>query len=174
MSTPQSRREFLRPRRLLDSAYGSARRRAPGKAEIAEREDQLRLHRRRRQGRQRHRRRRPASATSSPSATSTRTRWTRQGARSIPKAKKSTTSARCSTRWASSIDAVTVSTPDHTTPRPPRWRMQMGKHCYCQKPLTHSVYEARQLGEIAREKKVATQMGNQGTADNGLRRSASR
>ena len=43
--------------------------------------------------------------------------------------------------------------------------MRMGKHCFCQKPLTHTIYEARLMGEIAREKKVATQMGNQGTAD---------
>ena len=42
----------------------------------------------------------------------------------------------------------------------------MGKHVYCQKPLTHSIWEARRLGEIAREKGVATQMGNQGTAIN--------
>jgi len=48
----------------------------------------------------------------------------------------------------------------------------MGKHCFCQKPLTHSLWEARRLGEIAREKKVATQMGNQGTASGGLRRAA--
>ena len=43
--------------------------------------------------------------------------------------------------------------------------MKMGKHCFTQKPLTHTIYEARLLGEIAREKKLATQMGNQGTAE---------
>ena len=43
--------------------------------------------------------------------------------------------------------------------------MRMGKHCFCQKPLTHTIYEARLMAEVAREKKVATQMGNQGTAD---------
>ena len=42
--------------------------------------------------------------------------------------------------------------------------MRMGKACFTQKPLTHTIYEARRLGEIAREMKVATQMGNQGTA----------
>ena len=47
--------------------------------------------------------------------------------------------------------------------------MRLGKHCFCQKPLTHSIYEARRLGEIARDKKLATQMGNQGTASSGLR-----
>jgi predicted dehydrogenase len=48
--------------------------------------------------------------------------------------------------------------------------MKMGKHVYCQKPLTHSVFEARQMREIAAKHKVATQMGNQGTAASGLRR----
>ena len=48
--------------------------------------------------------------------------------------------------------------------------MRMGKHCFCQKPLTHTIYEARLMGEVAREKKLATQMGNQGTADSGSAR----
>ena len=50
--------------------------------------------------------------------------------------------------------------------------MRMGKHCFCQKPMTHSIYEARLMGQVAREKKLATQMGNQGTAGEGLRRAA--
>jgi predicted dehydrogenase len=50
--------------------------------------------------------------------------------------------------------------------------MNMGKHCFCQKPLTHAIYEARRLGEIAKEKNLITQMGNQGTAGNGLREAA--
>ncbi len=48
--------------------------------------------------------------------------------------------------------------------------MRMGKHVYCQKPLTQTVYEARLLRQLAGEYKVATQMGNQGSAENGLRR----
>lgn len=68
------------------------------------------------------------------------------------------------------IDAVTVSTPDHTHAPASIMAMRMGKHVYCQKPLTHSIWEARQMRLIAREKKVCTQMGNQGTAANGLRR----
>ena len=48
--------------------------------------------------------------------------------------------------------------------------MHMGKHVYCQKPLTHSVWEARLMRETARQKKVCTQMGNQGTAHPGFRR----
>lgn len=71
-----------------------------------------------------------------------------------------------------SIDAVTVSTPDHTHAVAAAMAMNMGKHCFCQKPMTHAIWEARRLGEIAREKKLATQMGNQGTAGGGLRRGA--
>lgn len=69
-----------------------------------------------------------------------------------------------------SIDAVTVSTPDHTHAVASITAMNMGKHVYCQKPLTHSVFEARMMREVAKKNKVATQMGNQGTAENGLRR----
>lgn len=68
------------------------------------------------------------------------------------------------------IDAVTVSTPDHTHAPASIMAMRLGKHVYCQKPLTHTVHEARQMRLIAAEKKVCTQMGNQGTAENGLRR----
>jgi predicted dehydrogenase len=48
--------------------------------------------------------------------------------------------------------------------------MKLGKHVYCQKPLTHTVYEARQMREVAKKTGVCTQMGNQGSAENGLRR----
>lgn len=71
-----------------------------------------------------------------------------------------------------SIDAVTVSTPDHNHFPASAMAMRMGKHCFCQKPLTHTIWEARMLGSLARERKLATQMGNQGTASEGLRRSA--
>ena len=71
-----------------------------------------------------------------------------------------------------SIDAVTVSTPDHTHAVAALQAMRMGKHCFCQKPLTHSIEEARIMGEVAREKKIVTQMGNQGTAESNLRLSA--
>jgi len=71
-----------------------------------------------------------------------------------------------------SIDAVTVSTPDHMHAPASLMAMRMGIHCFCQKPLTRTIYEARLVGKVARENKVATQMGNQGTASDGLRRSA--
>lgn len=70
------------------------------------------------------------------------------------------------------IDAVTVSTPDHTHAPAAAMAMKMGKACFCQKPLTHTVWEARRLVEIAKEKGVKTMMGNQGTARNGLRHAA--
>ncbi len=68
------------------------------------------------------------------------------------------------------IDAVTVSTPDHHHGVAAIRAMKMGKHCFCQKPLVQTVYEARLMRQIANEKKLATQMGNQGSAETGLRR----
>ncbi len=67
------------------------------------------------------------------------------------------------------IDAVTVSTPDHTHAVAAMAAMKLGKHVYCQKPLTWSVAEARKLRETASENGVVTQMGNQGTSYDGLR-----
>ena len=69
------------------------------------------------------------------------------------------------------IDAVVVSTPDHTHAIAAVTAMRMGKHVYCQKPLTHTIYEARLMRDTARKYKVATQMGNQGTASSGMRES---
>lgn len=68
------------------------------------------------------------------------------------------------------IDAVTISTPDHMHFPAAMWAMRLRKHVYCQKPLTHTVEEARKLTEAARKYNVATQMGNQGHSDRWLRR----
>jgi len=68
------------------------------------------------------------------------------------------------------IDAVTISTPDHQHGGAAIRAMKMGKHCFCQKPLTQTVYEARTMRGLAAEKKLATQMGNHGSAEAGLRR----
>lgn len=67
------------------------------------------------------------------------------------------------------IDAVSVSTPDNTHAVATLAAMQLGKHVYVQKPLTHDIYEARMLTEAAKRYKVVTQMGNQGGSGNGVR-----
>jgi len=68
------------------------------------------------------------------------------------------------------LDAVVVSTPDHTHAVAAKQAMELGKHVYCEKPLTHSIREARVLKETARRTGVATQMGNQGHSNDGVRR----
>jgi predicted dehydrogenase len=69
------------------------------------------------------------------------------------------------------IDAVVVSTPDHQHAVASAAAIRLGKHVYCEKPLTHDVWEARQLRELATKHRVATQMGNNGTAHSSLRTS---
>ncbi len=71
-----------------------------------------------------------------------------------------------------SIDAATISTPDHMHAPITLAAMRLKKHCYTQKPLTRTAYEAKRLKEVAAETGVCTQMGNQGSADNNLRRQA--
>jgi hypothetical protein len=68
-----------------------------------------------------------------------------------------------------SIDAVVVGTPDHLHAIVSVTAIKHGKHVYCEKPLTRTVYEARVVAKAAREAKVATQMGNQGMAFEGNR-----
>jgi predicted dehydrogenase len=67
------------------------------------------------------------------------------------------------------IDAVTISTPDHTHAVATMMAIKLGKHVYTQKPMTHDIFEARQLRLAANEYKIASQMGNQGTATHRLR-----
>ena len=73
-------------------------------------------------------------------------------------------------QMGSQIDAVTVSTPDHMHAIIASAAMKMHKAVFCQKPLTQTIYEARYLRKMAKEKKIVTQMGNQGSAADGLRR----
>jgi predicted dehydrogenase len=93
-------------------------------------------------------------------------------AKKYPNAKPYTDYRQMLDEMGKSIDAVTVSTPDHSHAPASAMAMRLGKHCFTQKPLTHTLFEARRLGEIAREMKVMTQMGNQGTAGAGLRKDA--
>src|SRR5215217_110055 len=70
---------------------------------------------------------------------------------------------------AKNIDAVIVTTPDHMHAPMALAAMQLGKHIYCEKPLTHDIYEARVLTKAAEKYKVVTQMGNQGSSGDDTR-----
>ncbi len=87
-----------------------------------------------------------------------------------PKAKKYRDFRRMFDEMGKEIDAVVVSTPDHTHAPAGVMAMKLGKHVYCEKPLTHSVYEARVMAEIAQKKKLCTQIGTQIHAGTNYRR----
>ena len=87
-----------------------------------------------------------------------------------PAAKKYFDYRKLFDEMAKGIDAVVVSTADHSHAPAAVRAMLLGKHVYCQKPLTHTVAEARLMRELAAKQGVCTQMGNQGSALNGLRR----
>jgi predicted dehydrogenase len=91
-------------------------------------------------------------------------------AKRFPEAKKYNDFRKMLEEMGDKIDAVTVSTPDHTHAPAAMMAIKMKKHVYVQKPLTHTVFEARALKDAAKKYGVCTQMGNQGTAENGLRR----
>jgi len=93
-------------------------------------------------------------------------------ARSFPKAKKYVDFRKMLDEMGKSIDAVTVSTPDHMHAAAALMAMRMGKHAFVQKPMTRTIYEARLMAEVARKMKVATEMGNQYTASESLRKAA--
>src|SRR5262249_41700535 len=73
-----------------------------------------------------------------------------QAAKLYPRAKTFTDFRKMLDEMGKGIDAVTVSTPDHTHAVASALAMRLGKHCFTQKPLTHSLYEARKLAQIAR------------------------
>jgi len=87
----------------------------------------------------------------------------------FPKAKKYRDFREMLEKEDRNIDAVIVATPDHTHAVAAMAAMRRRKHVYVQKPLTRTVFEARTLTEAARKYKVATQMGNQGHSDEGVR-----
>src|SRR5205809_121224 len=68
-----------------------------------------------------------------------------------------------------SVDAILCATPDHLHAYVSVTAMRLKKHVYCEKPLTHNVWEARQVARVARETGVATQMGNQGHSGDFIR-----
>ncbi|GBD35528.1 Inositol 2-dehydrogenase [bacterium HR36] len=82
-------------------------------------------------------------------------------AKDFPKARRYCDFRQMFDEMHSAIDAVVVSTPDHTHAPASVLAMNLGKHVYCEKPLCHSIYEARRMAEVAAKTKVATQMGNQ-------------
>lgn len=67
------------------------------------------------------------------------------------------------------LDAILCSTPDHTHAYVSLLSMRAGKHVYCEKPLTHNIWEARKVQQVAQETGLATQMGNQGHSTDGIR-----
>ncbi len=96
----------------------------------------------------------------------------RQAARSYkenPDAKRYKDFRKMYDEMGSDIDAVMVATPDHTHAVVAIPAIRMGKHVYCEKPLTHNIYEARLMATEARKHKVVTQMGNQGASGEGVR-----
>ena len=88
----------------------------------------------------------------------------------FPKARKWTDFRKMLDEMGREIDAVVVSTPNHIHAPASVMAMRLGKHVYCEKPLAHSVYEARMSAQVAAEKKVATQMGTQIHASGNYRR----
>ena len=90
--------------------------------------------------------------------------------KAFPQAKRYKDFRKMLEEFDKSIDAVTVSTPDHTHFHAASMAMLLGKHIYLQKPMTHTVWEARQLTQLARKKKIVTQMGNQGHSEVNSRR----
>ena len=87
----------------------------------------------------------------------------------FPKAKKYNDYRKLLDEMGRDLDAVVVSTPDHHHAPASIRAMRMGKHVYCQKPLTHTPFESRLMRETAKKYNVQTQMGNQGTAADGFR-----
>jgi len=93
-----------------------------------------------------------------------------QAYQDLPKARKFRDFRRMLDEMGGEIDAVIVATPDHTHAVASAAAIRAGKHVFCEKPLPRTVHESRALRELARQYKVATSMGNQGTAAGPFRR----
>ena len=90
--------------------------------------------------------------------------------KNFPKAKYFKDYRQMLEKESKNIDAVIISTPDHNHAMMAMAAMQLGKHVYVEKPLSHDIYEARKLTEAAQRYKVVTQMGNQGSSGDGVRK----
>ncbi len=88
----------------------------------------------------------------------------------IPEAKKYFDYRKMLDQMDRQIDAVVIAVPDHSHAVASAMAIKMGKHVFCEKPLTRTLSEARALRELAAKSKVATQMGNQGTGSEAFRR----
>jgi predicted dehydrogenase len=86
-----------------------------------------------------------------------------------PKARRFRDFRRMFDEMGKEIDAVVVSTPDHTHFAVTMAAMELGKHVFCEKPLAHTVWEVRTMKKAARHYKIVSQMGNQGHATEGIR-----
>lgn len=96
--------------------------------------------------------------------------WSAKAREQFPKAPFFTDYRKMFDKLANELDAVVVCTPDHSHAMPAALAMSLGKHVYCEKPLTPSVNETRLLQKLAREKKLITQMGTQIHAEENYRR----
>ena len=94
------------------------------------------------------------------------------GEKRFPKAKQYTDFRKMLDEMGKSIDAVTVSTPDHTHAPAALMAMRMGKHCFCQKPLTHTIYEARLMAQVAAREESRHADGQPGDGRDALRKAA--
>ena len=135
--------------------------------QVSQREAEHRRDRRRRQGLYATSRGvRPRISSRSPTLTRSAPR---RAFKEYTKAAKYKDFRRMLDKETNNIDAVTVSTPDHMHGTAAMWAMARGKHVYCQKPLTRTVWEASELTAGAAKYGVATQMGNQGYSNEGAR-----
>jgi predicted dehydrogenase len=96
--------------------------------------------------------------------------WSAKAREQFPKAAFFIDYRKMFDKVAKEIDAVVVSTPDHSHAMPAALAMSLGKHVYCEKPLTPSVNETRVLRKLAADKKLVTQMGTQIHAGDNYRR----
>ena len=140
----------------------------PGQT-AAQRAGQRGRHRRRRHGRRRHRHGQPGSAANIVALCDVDEERAAGSFNAFPEARRYKDFREMLDKEAKNIDAVTVGTPDHVHAVATMAAIRAGKHVYCQKPLTHTLHECREVTKAARAAGVVTPMGNQGHATEGAR-----